>query len=224
MSQPTPISPHDIFYPESDGEPMGETDFHVEELLALLGLLKHRDLGSADVYVAGNNFIYYEQGNPKKVFSPDVYVVKGVENRRRRTYKLWEENVAPCFVMEVSSKSTLLEDMGNKKALCAMLGVGEYFLFDPELDVLDPALQGFRLVGQDYQRIAARPNGSVQSDVLGLVLSIGDARRLHCTDTSSGERLLRPEEEYRARQAAETRADAAEQELARLREQLKQPR
>lgn len=50
-------------------------------------------------------------------------------------YKLWEEGGrVPVFVMEVSSRKTWLEDIGNKKALCARLGVADYFLFDPEED------------------------------------------------------------------------------------------
>lgn len=36
---------------------------------------------NANVYVSGNLFIYYEQGNPKAVVAPDVFVVFGVEKK-----------------------------------------------------------------------------------------------------------------------------------------------
>lgn len=53
-----------------------------------------------DVYVSGNLFIYYEQGNPESVIAPDVFVVFGVDNKERRSYKTWEEqDKTPDFVL-----------------------------------------------------------------------------------------------------------------------------
>ena len=37
-----------------------------------------------DVYVSGNNFVYYEEGDPKKRVSPDCYVVFGVPQTHAR--------------------------------------------------------------------------------------------------------------------------------------------
>ena len=31
-----------------------------------------------DAHVCGNMFVYYEEGNPRKVISPDVFMVRGV--------------------------------------------------------------------------------------------------------------------------------------------------
>ena len=40
-------------------------------------------------------------------------MVRGVSNEGRRIYQLWkEQGHAPCFVMELSSRSTWLEDHG----------------------------------------------------------------------------------------------------------------
>jgi len=224
-----------VEYPESDGEPMAETDMHRAEMLALIDTLEERFRDRDDVQVSGNNFIYYEEGQPSAVFSPDVYVVIGVEKRRRRVYKLWEERVAPCFVMELSSRGTWLEDVGNKKALCARLGVAEYFLYDPEADVVKPPLQGYRLHGSgqqaEYRRIEPRDDGALESEQLGFRLWLDDALQLHCMDLRTGVPLLRSHEarqaqrdaESRAHDAetrardAESRAQAAERELARLR-------
>jgi len=63
------------------------------------------------VYVSGNLFIYYEQGNPK-VVAPDVFVVFGVARRDRFSYKLWQESNKPDFILEITKKSTLSEDQG----------------------------------------------------------------------------------------------------------------
>ena len=135
-----------IEYPESDGKPVGETDVHRREILHTIETLERHFRDAPDIYVSGNLMFYYEEGNPSAVVSPDVFVVKGVRKGLRRTYKLWEEGVAPCVVIEMTSRSTRLEDKGNKRALYALLGVREYFLFDPLGEYLKPPLQGFTLV------------------------------------------------------------------------------
>ena len=95
-----------IEYPESDGEPMGETDTHVEVMLDLLPLLKDHFRGRDDVYVAGDNFIYYREGDPRTVVSPDLYVVFGVKPGLRRTFKVWEEDGhTPAFVLHAYQRA-----------------------------------------------------------------------------------------------------------------------
>ena len=84
-----------------------------------------------DVYVSGNLMCYYEEDNPKKSISPDVFVVRGAAKGDRRVYKFWEEPV-PQVVLEISSRKTRKEDFGKKKNLYAWLGVREYFVFDPD--------------------------------------------------------------------------------------------
>jgi Uma2 family endonuclease len=198
-----------VHYPDSDGQPVAETEVHVDELLGLMAVLKNHFRDAADVYVGANMFVYYEQGNPRAVFAPDVFVTRGVPKRVHRTYKLWEEGRPPSFVMEISSSSTWLEDTGNKKALCARLGVQEYFLFDPLGDYLEPRLQGFSLERADYERIAASSDGSVDSDVLGLRLR-AEGDLLRCEDRVTGKRLLRIEEAPQAQREAEQAQREAE--------------
>ena len=48
------------------------------------------------------------------------------------------------MVFEITSRGTRLEDLGTKRALYAMLGVREYFLYDPLGEYLQPPLQGYR--------------------------------------------------------------------------------
>ncbi len=215
-----------IEYPESDGKPIAETDRHRQEMTDAIEALADFFRDDPNVYVAGNLLLYYEEGNPSASVAPDVFVVKGIPKRERRTYKLWEEGRPPDVVIEVTSRSTRLEDLGNKRALYAMLGVREYFLFDPLAEYLEPPLQGFRLSDGDYERLEPAPDGSLFSQVLGLTLTIEDGR-LRFVDPATGERLLRPAEaqeraraEAAARRAAEQRAAEVEAELARLRAEL----
>jgi Uma2 family endonuclease len=183
----------DVYYPESDGQPMAETDLHRDEMFDLIQALKRRYRNEPDVYVTGNLFLYYAQGNPRAVVAPDVFLVKGVPKGQRRTYKLWEEGRVPSLVIELTSDSTRDEDLSKKKLCYERLGVEEYFLHDPYQDYLNPALQGFRLLNGRYQRIDPEADGSLRSLTTGLRLRI-EGPRLRLVDVATGEHLLWNEE------------------------------
>jgi Uma2 family endonuclease len=227
MDTTTAIAPfQQIDYPESDGKPLGETDVHRREIMAIIAMLEQHFASEVDVYVSGNLMFYYEEGEPSAVVSPDVFVVKGVPNKLRRTYRLWEEQQAPVTVFEITSRSTRLEDKGNKRVLFAMLGVREYFLFDPLSEYMKPPLQGFRLEGEEYVSIDPEPDGALISRELGLRL-LRDTTYLRLIDIATGQPLLRTLELAAARQAALQQAQteaaarsAAEEEIERLRAEI----
>ena len=188
-----PLSLSWVEYPASDGQPMAESDIHRDEMIDLITALDDFLRDEPDAYVAGNLFIYYEQGNPRAVIAPDVFVVRGVAKRKRKTYRLWEEGPAPCFVIEVSSRSTRNEDLEGKMEKYADLGVEEYVLFDPLGEYLEPRLRGYRLIDGRYREMTPTGDGSLLSRALGLTLSVeGEHLRLRLTAT--GEPLLRVEE------------------------------
>ena len=231
MSAPLPAVPAyvPIEYPGSDGKPMGETLIHGRCIHEVLYILHGFFAARADVLVAGDNFIYYEEGNPRASVVPDVFVVFGaVKNEYREegwrdVYKLWEEPKGPDFVLEVTSRSTRREDLVQKRSLYARLGVGEYFLFDPKGEYLAPRLQGMRLAGGGYERLpeVRLPGGGEEglwSGVLGLYL-YGRGRELRLYDPEGGGELRTYEEEAAARHAAEARAaeEAAARRLAEAR-------
>jgi len=231
-----------IEYPESDGEPMAESDVHRDQMSdALLHPLTERFRHDANVYVSGNLLLYYQEGNPYAFVAPDVFVVFGVPNQGRRTYLLWEEAKAPDIVFELTSEITRLTDLHRKRLLYEELGVREYFLFDPLHDYLRPPLQGFHLRGAYYAPVAPDPFGEdeweMYSEVLRLTLRT-DGRTLRLYDPEQECYLLTPHEEAEGRRAeararrlakartaeAEARAAeevqarrAAEAEIARLR-------
>ncbi|MGI2906500.1 Uma2 family endonuclease [Tolypothrix sp. VBCCA 56010] len=213
-----PVTP--IEYPDDDGKPMAEGDIQCSYLTYGISALKVFFQSRSDVYVAGNLFIYYEKGNPEAVVAPDVFVVFGVENRQRRSYKTWEENnKSPDFVLEITSKATRSKDQGAKKGIYAFLGVREYFQYDPTGDYLTPQLQGLRLVEGNYFPIASNTleDGTVSltSEVLRLELRVkyGDMRFY---DAATGKTLLTYEEEAAARQAAEEKAQKLAAKLREL--------
>src|SRR5580692_12300644 len=107
-----------VFYPVSDGKPMAETDKHLHLMIYCISALGNFFADRADVYVAGNNFLYWQEGNPKARISPDCYVVFGVEKRVRDSFKAWEEGGhLPSVVFEFTSKKTRQEDVRKKRPL-----------------------------------------------------------------------------------------------------------
>ncbi len=203
-----------VYYPESDGEPMAETDTHIKLLIYLREALADYFRDEPNVYVAGTLFVYYQEGDPTKVVAPDVFVVKGVPKRDRRIYQVWKEDKGPDVVFELTSQSTRREDLGPKKGIYEMLGVEEYFIFDPLGEYLEPRLVGFRLAEWGYRRIEGEE--PLVSRVLGLELRVeGDFLRL--VDPATGEKLLTPLEAQEARRRAEAEVERLRAELARLR-------
>ncbi|MBE7382783.1 MAG: Uma2 family endonuclease [Leptolyngbya sp. SIO1E4] len=226
-----------IHYPESDGQPMTESDPTRDSLTYCVEALELFFRSRRQVYVSGNLFIYYEAGNPQAVVSPDVFVVFGVSKRKRRSYKTWEEGgKVPAFVLEITSRTTKKQDEVTKPQLYAQLGVQEYFQYDPTGDYLTPQLKGFVLVEDQYQPLPLEetPEGTwvMSSAALGLdlCLPVPDEialsvvgrealpRSLRFYDPKTGERLpsyaesiqSRDQERERAEQAQE-RAEQAEQ-------------
>ena len=213
----------EIEYPSGDGKPMAETEIHLDDMIDTIQVLREHFAAEPRVYVGGNLLLYYEEGNPRKHVAPDVFVAFDVPKKPPRDYYLvWKEGKAPDLVVELTSKSTKREDQTKKLELYRdILKVSEYILFDPTQDYLNPALQGFRLVGTDYVSIEPIA-GRLPSQVLGLHLE-RDGVKLRLFDPASGQRLLTPVEGRAAAAqqtaAAESRAASAEAERQRLAEE-----
>jgi Uma2 family endonuclease len=197
-------------YPSSDGKPMGETDFHVRLIAGTIELLSRYFSDRDDVYVAGNNFVYYEEGSRTACVSPDTYVVFGVDPHLRNSFKTWQEgDHTPDVVFEFTSKKTRREDTHTKRPLYEQrLRVPEYFQFDPTADYLRPPLQGMRLIGDEYKPIEL-VGGRLHSEQLGIEMAAnGSSLDFYRADT--GEKLLTPTELARDADDERRRADFAE--------------
>ena len=206
-----------VVYPDSDGTPMAETDYHLEQMIENIESLRYYFRERDDVYVTGNIFVYYEEGEPKRCFAPDLMVVFGVAKHKRRVWCVWEEK-APDFVMEVTSSSTARKDQYEKRRLYKRLGIREYVLFDPMGDYLKGTrLRFFRLEGGDYVEVLPRKDGVYESRVLGLKLRVrGD--RLRFLDPATGEPLpTRAEFKARLTRVERARTDAERRAAAEAR-------
>ena len=223
---PLPYEPafeDDTDYPESDGQPMAETELNRDLMIDSLLTLKARFQDIPDVCVSGNMFMYYVPGDAKQSVSPDVFVTFGIERKQRRIYRLWEEGKPPDFVLEFSSENTFKKDLGPKKKLYAeRLGVREYFLYDAERKYLPTPLMGFRLVGTEYVPIRPASDGKVFAETLGLFLGLhGDGFGFY--DAIAGRWLETPMDEAAERAAAAaTVAERAEAAAHRAKEEAAQ--
>lgn len=207
----------EIVYPDSDGKPMAETDVHIDLVIDLRERLKARYADDPNVYVAGNLLVYYAERRPRVSLAPDGFVVFGVPNRTRRSYKTWEEGRFPDVVFEFTSASTQEADLGRKFDVYQDIWrVKEYFLFDPLGEYLDPSLLGYRLTRGEFQPILPVKD-ALASKVLGITLS-HDGSRLTLRDAATGEKVLtRTERQVEAERDGREKAEA---EVARLKAEL----
>ncbi len=208
----------EIFYPETDENIMPEGIIHyllgVHLMSSLLTFFSNRD----EVSLFGNLMFYFEEGNNKKVISPDLMVCFGLKEIPRRVYKLWEQKVVPSVVIELASDSTWDKDLTVKLALYQRLGVSEYYIFDVEYKCLRKPLMAFRLVDFVYEEVET-DNNRVFSPSLGLELvDTGETLRLFCVETN--EFLLTQEEMKVRQQVLDSRQLILEKENADLKSQL----
>ena len=205
-------------YPTRDGRPVGETDLHRDQIFYLIARLKAHFAGQPNVYVSGNNFVFWQEGKPKLRVSPDTYVIFGPDSRLRDSYMAWKEgDVLPSVVVEVTSRHTQREDVETKLPLYEqVLKTPEYFLFDPTGDYLKPRLQGYRLEDGQYVRLELI-GGRLHSQQLGLdLVQVGETLRLY----EPTKRLFLPTAQEQAERIEARRAEDAEAENARLRAEI----
>jgi len=236
LSQPKPPHPDiidGIYYPSSDGKPLAETPLHLLIIRMVLDMLEAR-FPEPDVCIAGDMFVYYEEGNPRRHVAPDVMFVRGAPRHEvidRRAYHTWlEPRQTLDWVLEVTSSSTHREDRVTKRRIYQdHLGVREYFLFDPYQDWLNPPLQGWRLHNGVYQRIEW-VESRLPSEVLGLHLEHdGKLLRLYNPATqlwlsTAQEKLDATQDKLREEEQARKRAEEENQHLRDELERLKQQR
>ena len=217
LDRPLSEDDPDIYYPESDGQPMAETDAQFYPLTETVLALRQRYADRDDVYVSGDLLIYYRMNDNTVRLAPDVFVVFGIDDHLRSSYIIWrEEGKTPDFVLEIASPSTFVRDMTEKRALYAALGVTEYWRFDPTGQLFSPALVGEQLAADgEYEpiEIGLGEDGMLRgfSEVLGLEVCQRPDGELRLYDPEAQTWLSYLAEEVAARQAAEEARDAAEE-------------
>ena len=212
-----PPWPWVVEYPDEDGEPMSDNEWQARTMEDTFHALNGRFKSDPNIHVAKDLLVYYDEGNPNQALAPDVFVVRGVAPGFRASYRIWEERRPPAFVLEVASRSTAKKDATKKKDLYERWGVREYWLYDPRGGLHEPRLQGFVWVEGKYRGLPDRELASgglaVSSWLLGLELRLEEGQ-LRLWDVETERYLATPDEDREGREAAEERAEVAEERAA----------
>lgn len=128
---PTPINPN-IFYPDTDGQPMANSTEQFDWILTIEQNLAWIYAPNPQVFVIGDLFWYPVEGKPHIVTAPDVMVVFGRPPGKRSSYKQWEEEgIPPQVVFEILSPSNTREEMEKKLLFFDRYCVEEYYIYNP---------------------------------------------------------------------------------------------
>ncbi len=137
------VPPGEDELPFDFGPPM-ESDVHLFQMHMLIEVLRLHWADRHDVYIGGNMAIYYSELQVKKndFRGPDFFVVLDTNDRKRKSWVVWQEERTPDLVVELLSDSTERVDRVEKMRIYARtMHVTEYYLYDP----LDQRFEAYRL-------------------------------------------------------------------------------
>jgi len=202
--------------PETDGIPM-ENDWHRLAMSLLIESITYHWRDREDYFVGGNMCIYFNenQWRNRDFLGPDFFFVsESTLNPPRRYWAIWDEGGKyPDVIIELMSASTEAVDKGSKKETYEKtFRTYEYFVFNPDTNVLE----GWRRKTNKYEPITPNDRGWLWSEQLGMWLGVwtGRFQNKHATYVrfyDAEDRLVPSLEEV---------AQAAQAEVARLKEQL----
>ncbi len=219
----------DLHYPSDDDEPMADTESQYYAITdAVFALKLHLQRLDRAATVRGNCALYYDPGRLTAYVAPDVLLAYDVDLPGTEGYAPWVYGKVPDLVMEMAAPTTHNLDSGPKKSRYADLGIAEYWQYDPHHEYLEHDLMGWHLRDGRYESIPLTydtQRGALigVSQVLGTdwgLESATGALRLWNHAAQSWYPTDREAEAARATEAA--RADRAEAELAKLRDQIRE--
>jgi Uma2 family endonuclease len=192
---------------------MGETSFHADLVHYLMDVL--RWLFREQVCAIHENLNFYHTSNEREYpIAPDIAVIKGVSYRYLRSWTIDATGPAPQVVFEIASKETWRNDLGEKPFKYALIGVQEYFLYDPETPQ-NMKSRGRRLIGWrldqatgTMEELLSNSEGWLWSNHLDSFL-VPDGVRLRLYDSNYQLRLT-------GEQAREQRTHMLEEKLREL--------
>lgn len=211
-----------VYYPEEREDDMGETSVHINLLANLLSILKVFFDDRDDVFLSGNMNVYYEEGNSRRWFAPDLLIAFGVPNIDRSSYLLWREGVFPQVVFEIASKRTWQNDVDEKLRLYEKLGAEEYYVLDPKFEFISKPLLAYRRKGKNLVKLEVADE-RIFSPRLGLEI-MREGNTFSLFDPKANEFLMTLQESERKRQLdsqmAERKRREDEAEIERLKAEI----
>jgi Uma2 family endonuclease len=220
-----PLTLEDFLHPQ-EGDHFEESILHdvIRRYLADVFMSRVADTPGADVI--SNVGVYWD--DPDYGHNcPDVAVIFDVKFPKTKSFDVAEQGTRPRIILELTSPSTRIKDLGDKFETYHAVGIPYYIIID-RIRAANPwALTAYQYTPRKYLPILDRDEkGRLWLAPLNLWLAV-DGDRVLCYDDLSEEPLgdyTRLSQELRiARQETEAereRADAAEQKLLELEVEL----
>ncbi len=207
------------FHPTEE-DLMGETSVHAALVHYLVEVLTWLFRGQARAVYQNLNF--YQTPNPREYpLAPDIAVIKGIDFRHVRSWRVGKTGPAPQVVFEIASEETWKKDLHEKPMQYALMGVAEYFAYDP---YDPPAWRGSsqRLFGWQLEKgkramseLPADAGGRLWSPSLDSFL-IPEMELLRLYDRNGQRRLTEADAEAQRAVAEAQRAEALAERLRSL--------
>jgi Uma2 family endonuclease len=193
------------FHPTEE-DLMGETSIH-RDLVTYLALV-FQWLFQGQRCAVYENLNFYQTSDVKEYpLAPDIAVIKGVERQQVRSWRIGKMGPAPQVVFEIASAETWKKDLEEKPQQYGLMGVKEYFAYDPNEHPLLSKETSRRLWGWQLDKgsgqmrtMPAQVNGRLWSRYLESFL-VPDGEYLRLYDTAGQLRLTKAEAEARRAEA-----------------------
>ena len=123
-------------YPSEEKRTMPAGEFHAMQMQSLFEQFLRYFQPHPHIHVSMDNFVYYREGDLRKVVAPDVYVALGAAKLPlRRSFYTWAEGTVPTAVFEFLSDATGSQDRDEKVDVYLHdIGVAEYFIHQPDMN------------------------------------------------------------------------------------------
>jgi hypothetical protein len=169
-----------------------------------------------DWFVAGNMGVYWVPGELEYPYvGPDVLVARNTPKREDAAVYLVYEDGPLTLVVEIASPGTRNMDRKKRDNDYALELAVPWYLW---IDLPRRVLELYRLVDGRYELMIPDQDGRVWCPDLGVGFAWDESARLVRVLAPSGRIMSTSDEEAKLRQAAEERAEAAEQTAATERE------
>ncbi len=197
---------------------VAETKRHLETRTALYSIIKET---FADMTVGSDQFIYFDDEDPKRCLAPDVFVKADVLLVDFDSWKVWEYGTPSLAIEIVSATDRLKLTWQEKFERYHALGIRELVRFNAQAN--EPITVWDRIEDKLVQRDAPSPSGLYECKTLGLFwtveMSADFGKQLRLSRDRAGQTLLpTPSEKVAllARELADERHARALTEHARM--------
>jgi Uma2 family endonuclease len=195
---------------------MADNTLQYEWIVMLKSNLEFLFRDDPAVFVAADLLWYPVEGRPDLRRAPDVMVAFGRPKGYRGSYLQWrEQDIAPQVVIEILSPGNTAMEMNKKLLFYQQHGVEEFCTVEPDPE--NPGVVSWRREGE--QLVLAQTEERWDSQRLGISIALEEGKLV--ARDPKGNPMRSPEDIHVREQELEAQNAAKDEEIARLRAELK---